>query len=320
MKTKELEQLLHKKYDNTGAIIVQKNNTPIYEYYQDGCCKESPFHVFSVTKSVISILIGIALDKGYIQSIRQPILDFFPEYAIKRGEKTIQQITLYDLLTMTAPYKYRFAPYKKYFTSDDWVKASLDLLGGKGKIGNFRYAPVIGPDIFSGILTNATGMSVLEFANQYLFGPLEITIPGTIFFHDKEEQMAFYKSRTMQGWVCGPTGVHTAGFGLILTPQDMIKIGQLYLNHGSLNGIQLVSTEWIRQSTEAKSHWKDLAYGLLWWIIDEKDHSFAALGDGGNVIYISPKERLVIAIGSYFKPRTPDRIKLIKEYIEPMVL
>lgn len=92
-------------------------------------------------------MIGIAIDKGYIKSLDQKVLDFFPDYTVKRGEKTIQKVSLKDLLTMTAPYKYKYAPYTKYFTSDNWVKTALDLLGGRGKIGDFRYTPVIGPDI-----------------------------------------------------------------------------------------------------------------------------------------------------------------------------
>ena len=290
----------------------------MYEYYENECTKNSLFHVFSVTKSILSILIGIAIDKGYIKSIHQPILDFFPDYIVKKREKTIQSITLYHMMTMIAPYKYKYAPYTKYFTSEDWVKSSLDLLGGKGKIGEFRYAPVIGPDIFSGIIENTTAMTVLNFAKKYLFEPLEIEVPGDIIFHNKEEQMEFYKSKTVRGWVAGPTGTHTGGWGLVLTPQDMIKIGQLYLNKGKWNGQQIVSSKWIYESTQEKSNWNDLKYGLLWWIIDKEEHSFAALGDGGNVIYINPKENMVIIIASYFKPRVKDRMKLIKEYIEPM--
>lgn len=87
------------------------------EKYFNGCTANSRVHVYSVTKSVISILIGIALDKGYIKNINENVLDYFPEYKVKRGERQIQNIILRDMLTMTVPYKYRFfAPYIKYFT------------------------------------------------------------------------------------------------------------------------------------------------------------------------------------------------------------
>lgn len=318
----ELEQLIAKDYDNTGAIIITKDGKRVYEYYQDGCNRQSPFHVFSVTKSVMALLIGIAMEQGYISDVNTPVLDFFPDYVVKKREHTIQKVTLYDLLTMTAPYKYRSTPYTRFFTSGDWVKSSLDLLGGKGKIGDFRYAPVIGPDIFSGIISNTTGMSVLEFANKNLFEPLNVNIPGDIKFYDKEGQMEFYKSKTARGWVSDPQGVHTAGWGLVLTVEDMSKLGEMMLNEGVASGKQLVPKEWIRECTETKSEWKTpifkRKYGYLWWIIDEDEHSYAALGDGGNVIYVNPKTGLTVAIGSYFKPRVADRMKLIKETLEPL--
>lgn len=318
----ELEKLIAKSYDNTGAIVVTKEGKKVYEYYQNGCTGQSPFHVFSVTKSVMGILIGIAIDQGYIPDIHTPVLDFFPDYEVKRRENTIQKVTLYDMLTMTAPYKYKSAPYTKFFTSEDWVKSSLDFLGGKGNIGDFRYAPVIGPDIFSGIIRNTTGMSVLDFANKNLFGPLNIMVPGDIKFYDKKGQMEFYKSKTARGWVSDPQGTHTAGWGLVLTIEDMSKLGNLMLQEGEFNGKQLVSKEWVKECTKTKVEWKtpffNHKYGLLWWIIDENDHSYAALGDGGNVIYVNPVMELTVSIGSYFKPRVADRMKLIKENIEPL--
>lgn len=143
---------------------------------------QSRIHIYSVTKSVLSILIGIAADKGYIQSTDQKVLDFFPGYAVKKREKTLQEIKLKHLLTMTAPYKYKFAPYVKYFTSQDYVKFTLDLLGGRGKIGGFRYTPLIGPDILSGILAEAAGQSVFSFAAENLFSPLGITVERAYHF------------------------------------------------------------------------------------------------------------------------------------------
>lgn len=223
----ELEAILQKDYGNIGAVLVRKQGKRVYEYYQNDATQKSPFHVFSITKSILSMLFGIAIEQGKIKSLDQKILEFFPDYVVKKREKTIQTVTLRDMMTMTGPYKYRIPRYAKYFKSDDWVKASLDLLGGKGKVGKFRYAPVIGPDIFSGILVNATGKSVLEFARETLFTPLGIEVQGTVQFDTKEEQMEFYKSRTVTGWVAGPTGVHTGGWGLMLTPEDMEKLGAL---------------------------------------------------------------------------------------------
>lgn len=315
---KELEQAISSDHGNIAGITVLKNGTKVYENNFNGASDDTAFHVFSVTKSIISSLIGIAIDQGYIKSIDQKVLDFFPSYTLKRGEKTAQLVTLRDMLSMTTPFKYKSAPYTKYFTSESWVKSALDLLGGKGEIGQFRYTPLIGPDILSGILTNATGQSVLSFAYNHLFSPLEINVTQNIVFHSKEEQLSIIKDYHKRGWVADPQDINTAGWGLFLSTSDMAKIGQLYLNHGSWNGRQLISEEWIRESTTEHSSWDDLLYGYLWWIIDKKEHSFAAIGDGGNVIYINPAKNMVIAITALFKPRAKDRIELIKKHIEPI--
>ncbi|ERI91027.1 beta-lactamase [Clostridiales bacterium oral taxon 876 str. F0540] len=314
--TKKMEVLIREDHKNVGGIVVQKSGNICYEKYFNDFEKDNPFHIFSVTKSIISILIGIAVDKGMIESIEQKVLDFFPEYTIKRGEKVLQNVTIKDMLTMTVPYKYKSAPYTKYFSSSDWVKSALDLMGGRGRIGEFRYAPLIGPDVLSGILIKATGKSVLDFATENLFAPLGISVEGNVVFHSKEEQLAWYKDRNMKGWVADPKGVNTAGWGLSLKTRDMAKLGQLYLNHGVCDGKQIVSSVWIEQSTQEHSHWDEKKYGYLWWIIDENENSFAALGDGGNVIYINPKKELVVAISALFMPRVKDRITLIREYIE----
>lgn len=220
---------------------------------------------------------------------------------------------------MTAPFKYKSAPYTKYFTSESWVKSALDLLGGKGELGQFRYTPLIGPDILSGIITNATGQSVLGFANKNLFFPLGIDVTKNVIFHSKEEQLLIIRNYHESGWVADPQGINTAGWGLFITPADMAKIGQLYLNRGAWNGRQLVSSEWIDESTIEHSRWDKLLYGYLWWIVDKNEHSYAAIGDGGNVIYINPAKNLVVACVSFFIPKAKDRIEFIRKYIEPIL-
>lgn len=316
-KTETLEKAVMRDYGNVAGIVVLKDGETLYENYFNECDANSRIHVYSVTKSIISILIGIAMDKGYIKGPDQKVLDFFPEYEIKKGETTIQNITLKNLLTMTAPYKYKFNPYIKYFTSDDWVNFSLDLLGGRGRVGKFRYAPLIGPDILSGILGKVTGESVINFARENLFEPLGIVVEKNIIFHSKEEQLAFNQATDISGWVADPVGVNTAGWGLTLSPVDMAKIGQLYLNHGMWNGRRIVSEKWVDESTKEHSRWKvhDLSYGYLWWVYQD---GFAAMGDGGNVIFVNTKKDMVIAIASLFRSKVRDRMEFIRKYVEPM--
>ena len=312
---KRMEEAIAADYKNMVGMVIIKDGEMVYENYYNGCSADSRIHVFSVTKSIVSILIGMAIDKGLIKSIDDKVLDYFPDYTLKRGEKTLPDIRIKDILTMTVPYKYKFNPYTKYFTSMDWVKFSLDKMGGRGKIGEFRYAPIIGPDVLSGILVKATGQSVLEFAKENLFEPLDINIEKNITFDSKEEQMEFYKSTDMNGWVADPQGVNTAGWGLTISPVDMAKIGQLFLNKGKWNGEQIVSEKWVEESTTEHSRWKklNLPYGYLWWV-GEKG-GYAAMGDGGNIIYVNPDKNLVVAITSLFYPRAKDRIEFIEKYI-----
>lgn len=314
-----MENIIGTDYNNMAGIVIMKDGKAVYEKYFNNCTEANRIHIFSVTKSILSILFGIALNKGYIDSVNQKILEFYPEYTVKKSEKTIQNITIKDMLTMTAPYKYKFNLYTKYFTSTDWVKFSLDVLGGRGHIGKFRYAPIVGPDILSGILAKATGQTVFDFAKENLFDPLGITVEKNITFHSKEEQMAFYKATDVSGWVAGPTGVNTAGWGLTLSPMDMAKIGQLFLNGGIWNGNRIVSEKWVSDSTSEQSRWKqrNLPYGYLWWLNDQ-DNGYAAMGDGGNIIYVNPDKNMVVAITSLFNPRAKDRIEFIKKYVEPI--
>lgn len=315
-----MERAIREEYNNMTGMVILQNGQTIYENYYNDFTEANRIHIFSAAKSILSILFGIAIDQGYLKSIDEKVLDFFPDYIPKRGEKTLPEITIKDILTMTVPYKFKFNPYVKYFTSADWVQFSLDKMGGKGKIGEFRYAPIVGPDVLSGILVKATGKSVLEFATENLFTPMGITVEKTLTFHNKEEQMEFYKATDRSGWVAGPTGVHTAGWGLTLSPMDMAKIGQLYLNGGVWNGQPIVSEKWVKESTTEHSRWKrlNLPYGYLWWI-GESDHGFAAMGDGGNIIYVSRDKQMVVAITSLFQPRAKDRIDFIKKFVEPLL-
>lgn len=313
-----LEQKLSEDYGNITGIVVMKDGKTQYESYFNGCNSDSKVHIYSVTKSILSILIGIAIDKGYIQSVNEQVLHYFPDYTVKRRETTIQQVTIEHLLTMTAPYKYKSAPYIKYFTSDNWITFTLDLLGGRGKIGDFRYTPLIGPDILCGILVKATGQSVFEFASRNLFTPLGITVKNNLRFHSKEEQIAFNKSSDISGWACDPEGTNPGGWGLSLSPLDMANIGQLYLNRGTWNGSQIVSAEWIDESTREHSRFQDInmPYGYLWWV-DSDRNGYAAMGDGGNIIYVNPQNNMVVSIASFFQPNVKDRIDFIKNFIEP---
>ncbi len=314
----ELRELITKQYGNITGIAVMKNDAVVFEEYFNGCNGNDCVHVASVTKSIVSALVGIAVDMGCIKDIGQPILDFFPDYAIKRGERLIRKITIQNVLTMTTPYKFKHEPYTKVYSSDDWTKAVLDLTGGKGEEGVFKYTSA-GLQILSGILVNVTGQSLRDFAAEKLFALLEIKIPDNLSIRTRDDFVVFLKSNRDRVWVADPKGVNTAGWGLALSVNDLMKIGRLYLNGGIWKNRRILSSKWIENSTRVHSRYGELSYGFLWWIIDNDGAgSFAALGDGGNAVFVSPEKSIVVAITSLFLPRAKDRVELIKKHIIPM--
>ncbi len=319
-KTQMLEDAVRRFDDNITGILSQKDGETRYEGYYHGYSMENAAHVYSVTKSVFSALIGIAIEKGLIRSIDQKVLDFFPDYEVLPNETGIQHVTIRHLLTMTAPYKYETEPYLRFFASSNPIWDALDLLGGDKQIGVFHYSAIGGTHILSGILSRATGQSALAFAQESLFSPLGIRVPKDIVIRSEEEHGRIMSDPNTRGWVTDPQGNNFASWGLFLTPREMAKIGQLYLNGGVWAGEQIVPAQWVAESTKEHSRAVELgnlAYGYLWWVVDS--NCFAALGDGGNVIYINRKERIVICVAGFFKPDIKDRIGWIKAEIEPLL-
>lgn len=319
--TQMLDEAVRRFDDNITGILIQKDGETKYENYFHGYTAENAAHVYSVTKSVFSVLIGIAIGQGLIRSVEQKVLDFFPDYEILQNEKSIQHITIKHLLSMTAPYKYETEPYMLFFTSPDPIRAALDLLGGEKPIGAFHYAAIGGTHILSAILSRATGQSALAFAQENLFAPLGIRVPADIAIRSEQEHVAIMNDLNTRGWVADPQGNNFASWGLFLTPREMAKIGQLYLDGGFWEGKQIVPAAWVAESTREHSRavgLGNLAYGYLWWIIDFD--SFAALGDGGNAIYVNRKERIVVCVEAFLKPDVKDRVGWIKTAIEPLLI
>lgn len=326
MLNQELHELISKTHPNICQISVYKQGEAVFSDEWHGYKKEDACHVMSATKSIVALLIGIAVDKGMIKSIDDSILTYFPNYQVKRGEKTIQDVTIRHLLTMTAPYKGKGDPWTKVCSSEDWTSASLDFLGGrKGLTDEFNYRTVC-LHILTGLLYEVSNMTTVAFANTYLFAPIGIKevvndAPKTAEAH---KQFTMNKTPKTHIWLCDPKHIAAAGYGLCLSATDMAKIGQLCLNKGNYEGKQIISSEWINACFKPTSNqlpdYHNLRYGYLWWILDDKKETYGALGNSGNVIYINTEKNLVVAITSYFKPSVLDRIDFIETYIAPFIL
>ena len=325
MNKEELYKLIEKQQPNICQIVAYKDNKKVYSdcwnnYKEDDCV-----HIMSATKSIMALLIGIAIDKGQIGSVDDKVLDYFPDYKVKRGEKTIYDVTIKHLITMRAPYKCKGDPWSKVCSSDNWTYSSLDFLGGrKGLTDEFNYQTVC-LHILSGILYKVTNMKTVDYANKYLFEPLGIKKHINYLAETAEEHKQFTIEKTPKEniWFCDTDGLGTPGYGLCMSANDMAKIVLLCLNNGSYNGKQVVSSKWIKEMTKPRvvesKYFRGMEYGYLWWIINNKKNIYSAIGNSGNVIYINSEENIVVSVASYFKPTVFDRVDFIQEYIEPLI-
>ena len=309
---------------NICQICAMKDGRSVYEDCWRGFSPSDAVNVMSVTKGVMSLLTGIAVTKGFIKDVDQKVIDFFPDYQVKRGEKTIYDVTLRHLLTMTAPYKYRSEPWKKVCTSDDWTVAALDLLGGRtGITGEFKYA-TLGIQILSGIIENVTGGKCIDFANRNLFLPLGI--PEHVIHGDssKEDQFDYLmnKSPRKNEWYSDPKDTVTAGWGLCLSACDLAKMGELVLNNGVYEGKMIISEQYINDMTtphvKLGKMFGNMDYGYLWYKPYADRKVFAAIGDGGNVIYVNKESNISIGVTGTFKPRIFDRVDFIEKKVLPL--
>ena len=307
---------------NILQVVAYKDGKKEIEAYKNGFTRDDTMNVMSVTKSITAILVGIALDKGFINSVSDKIMDYYKDiYTPKRGEKTIYDVTIKHLLTMTAPFKGKSEPWVKVFTSDDWTLRVLDFLGGRNGITNeFRYY-TLGVQLLYGIISMKSKMNILDFANTYLFEPLGIDKRVSAGCKSKEDQMAYMNNKGNHGkvWFLDPKDNPTAGWGLSLSAYEMAKIGLMVLNKGIYNNKRIVSETWIDEMTRiqvAQDPSKgEYAYGYLWWMPHRTNDIVCAIGDGGNVIYIDKLKNIVVTITGYFKPLIFDRITFIEENI-----
>lgn len=324
MNKEELRRLVAESTGNESnicQIYAIRDGEKVYEDCWHGYKTEDAVNVMSVTKAVMSLLIGIAMDKGYVKGVDQKVLEFFPDYQVKRGEKTIYDVTLKHLLTMTAPYKYRSEPWTKVCTSDDWTKAALDLLGGrKGLTCEFKYS-TLGIQILSGIIENTTGEKCIDFANENLFVPLGIPKHCIHGASSKEDQFDYLmnKNPRKNEWYSDPKDTVTAGWGLCISAMDLAKIGEMVLRNGIYCGKQVLSESYI--SEMLTSHLKlgkmfgYMSYGYLWYQPYENRQVYAAIGDGGNVIYINKENNTAVGVTGTFKPRIFDRVDFIDDKV-----
>jgi CubicO group peptidase (beta-lactamase class C family) len=295
---KSIDSVIQSHEKNLHGVVVLHQGEIVAERYFHGEGPQDAHHVASVTKSVVSALVGIAIDAGFIKSLDQRVLDFFPEYQADPMDFLKRSVTIRQLLTMTAPFPFSWnenhkqshEPLDRLRRQKDWETYILQMMGSGGRSGEFQYCTA-GTHLLSAILTRTTGMCAREFANERLFGPLGMRVlPDYEMCFSNIEDVFGGKLR---GWAKDPAGNSIGGWGLTMTFRDMARFGSLYLNKGLWEEKRIISDAWVRESTSPSSK----EYGYLWWLQEIAGHfSFSALGSGGYAITCIPDKELVIAL------------------------
>jgi CubicO group peptidase (beta-lactamase class C family) len=262
-----------------NGIVIIRNGYLVAESYFNGHDKDEYHNIRSVSKSFLSALFGIAIREKYIPHLDVKIMDYFPEYV--NIDVRFKQITIHDLITMYSGLDTDHNNYGQIFYSDDWIGATLGqlLIADPGE--EFHYTTA-GTHLLSAILTKATGMSSYEFAERHLLRPLGISLGK---------------------WEKGPGGYYIGGSDMHTSPRNMAKFGQLYLNGGVMNNIEIVPSSWVSVSIQDKMFrdnltWgplTDMGYGYLWWLgtISGYD-AFIAIGHGGQFIIAIPELQMIV--------------------------
>jgi len=331
----EFHQKAHKRNPDVSvdSISIYRHGVNVANFVFNPLYTKDELHVIhSVTKSIMSALIGIAVEKDFIDSVDTPFVDFFPGKQETIKDERMRTVRLKDLLSMQTGIRsrdyalYRWEGLFDMQKSDDWVSYIMGLPLDAEPGTRYDYSNM-SSFLLSAIIAETTGMDTLSFARKHLFDPLGI----------KDVR-----------WEVSPQGYHMGYARMWLKPDDMAKIGLLYLQKGYWDGAQIISEAWVTESVTPHAFPKNLVdvmdadgnkdkrlttaqwrganfvrpftdgYGYQWWL--DKDGSYSAVGVSGQYVMVVPQQNLVIAITSsssrlgVFFPR-----KILDRFILPSI-
>lgn len=286
------------------SLVVIRNGKIVGEEYFHGFDLNTPNCIKSCTKVFTSALAGIAIDQDYLKDVDQLIKNYLCDYITAESHPWKHEITIHHLLNMRSGIKWDNKTWNPKMTpSSNWVKFYLDrpMEAYPGK--TFQYASGC-PNTIATILHRAVGKRVDKFAEEVLFGPLGI----------KATRWDYQPNRGRLTF--GPCEI-------FMQPRDMARMGELYLNDGFLEGTQIVPKKWVEYSKT--NHGNN--YSNYWWHHFEKGFfSIAALGYGGQYIYVTPELNLVVVTTSRWyvnrskaKAQKNDNFQLWRNYVLPAV-
>lgn len=263
------------------SILIIRDGYLVLDYYGLSYGPEDRHIIHSCTKSIVSTLVGIALDQGLIESLDQSVSDFFPDL-VSEIDYVHTKLTLTHLLTMTSgldsrdSYLYRWKGLSKMMEQPDWVSYILNLPAAAEPGEHFDYSNTAS-FLLSAVITRVTGQSALVFALENLFTPLGI----------ENVEWPYNQNNVSIGW----------GKMRISAP-DLAKFGFLILHKGNWDGTQIVSEEYLAEATSVKIKAGTLQnyYGYQWWI--QEEGLFMAQGYAGQFLIIYPAENLVVVFNS----------------------
>lgn len=271
-----------------NSLLVIRNGYLVIERYFNQNTRYNAHNIHSVSKSIISSLVGIALENGDLSGLPTKMMDFFPEYDTEELDPRKRNITLEHLLTMKAGFDHDQNVYINIYSSNNWVKTTIDLNLIADPGTEFHYN-TFETHLLSAILTKATDQSTRQYADSNLFQILDIHCST---------------------WQQGPDGYYFGGNNMYFTGRDMARFGYLYLNEGNINNKQIIPTEWVEASFQQRAggtnSWgpiSQIGYGYLWWLGKIGNYSIRlALGHAGQIILLVPELNLIVVASSVTLP------------------
>jgi len=287
------------------SLLISQGDDLVFEQYYNGRNPSRPANMKSASKSVISALVGIAIDKGIIDSVDVKVAEYFPELIAASDDVQKQQITIENLLTMQSGLETTSnRNYGKWVLSDNWVEFALNqpLVAEPGTRMLYSTGST---HLLSAIVTKASGMSAKQFAQKNLSSRLGFA---------------------MSYWSQDPQGIYFGGNDMEMTPRQMLEFGRLYLNEGIKDNEQIISKAWVEDSHKPHARsprGQGRFYGYGWWLRDLAGMQVpVAWGYGGQLIFVVKELDLVVVATSESTPGASRRGHLGRLYdlIEEHVL
>jgi CubicO group peptidase (beta-lactamase class C family) len=286
------------------SLLVIRNGYLVTQAYFDPYRPDTKVQIQSVTKSVIGALVGTAIQQGYIQSVDEKMLSFFPDRVYANPSRKKDAIRLRHLLSMSSgfPCQEFSDGGQRMELSSGWVQFMLDLPVDASPGKTFGYCDG-NPHLLSAIIERTTGLTARDFGNRELFEPLGIAAVESA------------------DWWTDPQGISNGGYGLWLRPLDLAKLAFLYLHDGRWDGQQILPQGWAAASTtQYVQKLEGSGYGFLWTVYPDAAH-YAALGLAGQQVHVYPSHNLIVVTTAELESyaEAPEIERMLTDYILPAV-